>query len=138
MYTAYPALDGEFCRHFSHASHAHVIDEQGVVVDIVQLPSSKDQCSEKHNWPDVLQRAQVDRLVVQLIGQRMLGRFIDAGFSVDQLPLKGNEFNPIHLDIVKRLSKTDGHRSPKFEQKQKQGGCKGAGHGHSQSHCCCH
>lgn len=125
MQIAYPVLNGEFCKHFNHASHFNVIDEQGISSALIELPTKTGLCSANHSWPALLKQANVERIVVQFIGQRMLDRFLNAGFTVDQAPRRTHTIDSAALSATTRLAAGEGHVSPKFEKRQKEG-----------NHCC--
>ncbi|MFQ3229508.1 NifB/NifX family molybdenum-iron cluster-binding protein [Reinekea sp.] len=138
MQTAYPALNDHFCKHFNHANSFKLVDEQGAISTTLNLPTKSDDCSVNHTWPTLLKQANVNRIVVQFIGQRMLDRFLQAGFTVEQAPRGTIEINATVMAATKQLSLGDGHASPKFEKKLKQGKqcCHGTNSSCNSTHSC--
>lgn len=125
MHTAYPVENGRFSNHFSRASHFNIVDTDGVIVDSVELPNTTNACRSKHLWQELLKQVQVDHIVVRFIGERMLSRYLDAGFTVDQAPQKVVDVDARLLTTLTPLTYGDGRPSPKYNKKEKTVGCKG-------------
>jgi predicted Fe-Mo cluster-binding NifX family protein len=144
MKTAMPIKDSRICNHFSKAEVFAIFDEDGQQQSVLPNPALDGNCSGKAALVVMLQQAQVDRVIVRNVGERILAKLLDANFAVFQAT--SNRLAPSELilsdSFISLISAEQGRASINYEEKQAKGGCCGHEDGHeshgneSHTRCC--
>lgn len=141
MTTAIPVSRNKLSCHFSKSEQfilQHPVDKQ---LKQFENPANQDGCSGKSALLEQLQQHQVEKILVSQIGNRMLGRLLDAGFRVFQIAESARQVSPETLferdDHIELTTASQGKNCPTFEKKHAEGKgkcCSHAGHKHHGQH----
>jgi predicted Fe-Mo cluster-binding NifX family protein len=136
--------DERICNHFTKAETFMIFDADGKQQSVMTNPGLNGNCSGKAALVTMLQQAQIDRVIVRNIGERILAKLLNANFLVFQAT--SNRLAPSELiisdSLIPLLSAEQGRASINYEEKQAKGGCCGHEEGHeshdneSHTRCC--
>jgi predicted Fe-Mo cluster-binding NifX family protein len=158
MIYAIPSKQGHLCQHFTKAEQFSLIDHNNSLLASVDNPAAQADasCHDKSAIVQYLQSMKVEAVIVKNIGERLLGKLLDAGLKVFQV----NQIRPLALLInspMQQLSEPSQGR-PSIQHAKKaecgqqhqngdhqgsgganQRGChKGKQHGQHSGKRCCH
>jgi predicted Fe-Mo cluster-binding NifX family protein len=87
MIYAIPSKQGKICQHFTKAEQFSFIDENNTLLASVNnsaaLPGAS--CQDKNAIVQQLQSMKADAVIVKNIGERLLGKLLNAGIKVFQV-----------------------------------------------------
>ncbi|MDH1471810.1 NifB/NifX family molybdenum-iron cluster-binding protein [Shewanella sp. GD03713] len=84
MIIALPISRGRLASHFTKAQQVSFYDENHQLLLSIPNPALGGNCQDKKALLDAIRAQKTDIVVVQHIGERMLGKLLDAGISVSQ------------------------------------------------------
>ncbi|WOT04716.1 NifB/NifX family molybdenum-iron cluster-binding protein [Shewanella youngdeokensis] len=84
MIIAMPMSRGRLASHFTKAQRIGFFNEYHQLVTSFDNPAVAGGCRAKKAMLDLLKQQKTDIVIVQHIGQRMLGKLLSAGMSVSQ------------------------------------------------------
>ena len=158
MIYAIPSNQGHLCQHFTKAEQFSLIDHSNSLLASVDNPAAQPDasCHDKSAIVQYLQSMKVEAVIVKNIGERLLGKLLDAGLKVFQV----NQIRPLELLLsspMQQLSEPSQGRpsiqhAKKAESGQQHQSCcqqnshsaeqhrchKGRQHGHQSGKRCCH
>lgn len=123
MIIAMPMSRGRLASHFTKAQRIVIYNEYHQLIANFDNPALTGGCSAKKAMLDLIKAQKADIVIVQHIGERMLGKLLSAGISVskgdshtsiDQLLTDSSDFNR------RMLNASEGRTSLNHENK---GGC---------------
>ncbi|GIU23328.1 NifB/NifX family molybdenum-iron cluster-binding protein [Shewanella schlegeliana] len=129
MIIAIPMSRERLATHFTKAPEIAFYDEQLQLIARFENPAVGGGCSAKKAMLNLIIDHKADIVVVQHIGERMLGKLLDAGMSVSQAD------NSLDLSELIRRAKDLNHRLVDASQgraslnHEKKGGCCGGSSG---------
>ncbi|GIU41156.1 hypothetical protein TUM4438_04280 [Shewanella sairae] len=129
MIIAIPMSRDRLATHFTKAPEIAFYDEHQQLITRVANPAQDGGCSAKKAMLNLITDHKADIVIVQFIGERMLGKLLDAGVSVSQADnsLSIDELMKNAQDLSCRLvDASQGRRSINHEKK---GGCCGGASG---------
>ncbi|MCL1139425.1 NifB/NifX family molybdenum-iron cluster-binding protein [Shewanella pneumatophori] len=129
MIIAIPMSRDRLATHFTKAPEIAFYDEHQQLINRVANPAVAGGCSAKKAMLNMIIEHNADIVIVQFIGERMLGKLLDAGVSVSQADnsLSIAELMTNAKDLNCRLVEaSQGRRSINHEKK---GGCCGGSSG---------
>lgn len=84
MIIALPISRGRLASHFTKAQQVHFYDENHQLLLSIPNPALGGNCQDKKALLDAIRAQHTSIVVVQHIGERMLGKLLDAGISVSR------------------------------------------------------
>ncbi|MGS0680390.1 NifB/NifX family molybdenum-iron cluster-binding protein [Shewanella sp. 125m-7] len=128
MIIAIPMSRDRLATHFTKAAEIAFYDEQQLIARLVN-PAMSGGCSAKKAMLNLIQQYKTDIVIVQHIGERMLGKLLDAGISVSKADnsLALGELIRAAKDLNNRL--VDASLGRASLNHQKKGGCCGGSSG---------
>lgn len=84
MIIALPISRGRLASHFTKAQQVHFFDENHQLLVSIPNPALGGNCQDKKALLDAIRAQHTSIVVVQHIGERMLGKLLDAGISVSR------------------------------------------------------
>lgn len=129
MVIAIPMSRDRLATHFTKAPQISFYDEHQQLIASYDNPAMSGGCSAKKAMLNLIIDHKTDIVVVQHIGERMLGKLLDAGISVSQAD------NTLGLDELLCRAKDLNHRLVDASQgraslnHEKKGGCCGGSSG---------
>lgn len=134
MIIAIPLSRGRLANHFTKAQQIGFYDEGGKELTLVANPALGGSCQDKKAMRDVILAQGTTLVIVKQIGERMLGKLLDAGLMVSRGDSEQSLDCLIGLAQLNshRLTANDGRPSLQHENK---GGCCGSSH-EGGSSCC--
>ncbi|MGL5485127.1 MAG: NifB/NifX family molybdenum-iron cluster-binding protein, partial [Shewanella sp.] len=84
MIIALPISRGRLASHFTKAQQVHFYDENHQLLLSIPNPALGGNCQDKKALLDAIRAQHTCIVVVQHIGERMLGKLLDAGISVSR------------------------------------------------------
>ncbi len=154
MIYAIPSKQGQISQHFTKAEQFSFIDENNTVLASINNNAAQagSTCQDKNAIVQQLQSMKTDAVIVKNIGERLLGKLLNAGLKVFQV----NQVRPIELlsqsTMIELNDPSQGRPSMQHQQKAdchgKQRCCNNAEHtphhgqgragrhGHSGKRCC--
>ncbi|MGL6121642.1 MAG: NifB/NifX family molybdenum-iron cluster-binding protein [Shewanella sp.] len=84
MIIAMPMSRERLASHFTKALHIGFYNEQFQLIKLVDNPATEGGCSAKKALLELIIQQGTDIVLVQNIGERMLGKLLDAGISVSK------------------------------------------------------
>ena len=126
MLTAIPVNRGtRVSNHFVKSSEFLLFNPEGGLQQRLSNPVSEGKCNTRHELITELKSQDVQNIIVRHIGQRMLTRLLQAGFSIFQVPaaIKDAEIETIfsRSDLVQLTNPEQGSPSPAYEKKRESG-----------------
>ncbi len=143
MIIAIPLTRGQLANHFTKAKQIGFYDETGRELAIFDNPALGGSCKDKKSMRDLIVQQGTEVVIVQQIGERMLGKLLDLGLVVS----RGESQQSI--DCLVGLAGLNHHRLTQASQGRaslqhaNKGGCCGdkgkdgggcCGHNHDHSH----
>ena len=123
MIIAMPMSRGRLAAHFTKAQRIGFFNEYHHLITSFDNPALEGGCSAKKAMLTLIVEQKTDIVIVQQIGERMLGKLLDAGMSVS----KGDNTNSIESLLtatsdlnLRLLDASQGRSSLNHEKK---GGC---------------
>ncbi|PIW62270.1 NifB/NifX family molybdenum-iron cluster-binding protein [Shewanella sp. CG12_big_fil_rev_8_21_14_0_65_47_15] len=84
MIIALPISRGRLASHFTKAQQVHFYDENHQLLLSISNPALGGNCQDKKALLEAIRAQNTNIVVVQHIGERMLGKLLDAGISVSR------------------------------------------------------
>jgi predicted Fe-Mo cluster-binding NifX family protein len=84
MIIALPISRGRLASHFTKAQQVHFYDENHQLLLSIPNPALGGNCQDKKALLEAIRAQKTSIVVVQHIGERMLGKLLDAGISVSR------------------------------------------------------
>lgn len=84
MIIAMPISRGRLASHFTKAQQVHFYDENHELLLSISNPALGGNCQDKKALLDAIRAQHTSIVVVQHIGERMLGKLLDTGISVSR------------------------------------------------------
>lgn len=122
MIYAIATTDQQLAHHFSKAQIFTFYNEQQEVIAVYKNPIlDVSGCSAKRLLVDLLRKMACDVVIVRKIGEKTLGRLLEAGFKVEQ----GNTRHTVEELLTAARLQTHPLTSPDQGVKKKAGCCSG-------------
>ena len=126
MIYAIPHDGDRVANHFMKADQFAFIDGDNTLIKDVASPAAGDSsCSDKSAAINVIKEMNVDAVIIRNIGERSLGKLLNAGIRVFQVAGRTSLSQAINSPLTELTNASEGRPSTNHEKK---GGCS---HDHS-------
>lgn len=125
MYIAMPLQGTSLASHFTKAQSYALFDQYGKIVKQLDNPALNQGCAGKNKLIELFNMHNVSQIVVKNIGERMLGKLIEAQIQVKQVNRRGRDPLSLFSQLTQftPLTKAEhGRESVNYRAKQLAGG----------------